>query len=87
MKINTKLTLSYSETGNKTRATCFATLLQNELYSDVERFTTDVQTCLATTKVARYFFFVGGNTRNISIQLVLQTYWKTTCTFIVARFT
>ena len=26
--------------GNQTRATCFATLLQNELNSDVVRFTT-----------------------------------------------
>ena len=31
--------------GNKKRATCFATLLQNELNSDVARFTTYVQTC------------------------------------------
>ena len=33
------------KTGNKKRATCFATLLQNELSSDVTRFTTHVQTC------------------------------------------
>ena len=31
--------------GNKKRATCFATLLQNELNSDVAHFTTLVQTC------------------------------------------
>ena len=30
------------------RATCFATLLQNELNSDVARFTNHGQTCLAT---------------------------------------
>ena len=32
-------------------ATCFATLPQNELNSDVARFTSNVQTCLATTQV------------------------------------
>ena len=31
--------------GNKKRATCFATMLQNELNSDVARCTTHVQTC------------------------------------------
>ena len=35
----------------KKRATCFVTLLQNELKSDVARFTTHVQTCLATNQV------------------------------------
>ena len=44
--------LSYSKTGNKKLATCFATLLQNELNSDVTRFTTHIQTDLATNKVA-----------------------------------
>ena len=34
----------------KKRATCFATLLENLLYSDVARFTTHVQTCFAATK-------------------------------------
>ena len=32
------------------RATCFAALPQNELKRDVARFTTHVQTCLATNK-------------------------------------
>ena len=31
--------LRYGKTANKKRATCFATLLQNELNSDVARFT------------------------------------------------
>ena len=34
------LVLRYRKTGNKKRATCFATLLRNELNSDVTRFTT-----------------------------------------------
>ena len=33
--------LRYSKTGDIKRATCFATLLQNELNNDVARFTTD----------------------------------------------
>ena len=37
--------------GNKKHAACFATLLQNELNRDVARFTTHVQTCLATNQV------------------------------------
>ena len=37
--------LGYGKMGNKTRATCFATLLQNKLNSNVARFTTHVQTC------------------------------------------
>ena len=37
--------LRYGKTGNKKWTTCFATLLQNELNSDVVRFTTPVQTC------------------------------------------
>ena len=70
--------LSYSKTGNKKRATCFATLLQNEMNTDVARFTTRIRTCLATNKVAR-LFFVGGKTRNSHIRLVLQQ----CCTFLL----
>ena len=35
----------------KKRASCFVALLQNELNSDVVRFTTYVQICLTTTQV------------------------------------
>ena len=34
------------QNGQQKRATCFETLLQNELNSDVARFTTHIQTCL-----------------------------------------
>ena len=37
------LVLRYRKTGNKKRATCFATLLRNELNSDVTRFTTYIK--------------------------------------------
>ena len=70
--------LSYSKTGNKKRATGFATLLQNEMNTDVVCFNTRIRTCLATNKVAR-LFFVGGKTRNSHIRLVLQQ----CCTFLL----
>ena len=60
-------------------------MLQNESYTDVARFITHVRTCLATNKVVR-FVFVGGKTRNIDIQLVLQQCCKKSCTFFVAFF-
>ena len=43
---------SYSKTANKKRAACFPSLLQNQLNSDVARFTTDARTC---RKVARWW--------------------------------
>ena len=69
--------------GQQKRATCFVTLLQNELESDVARFTTHVQTCLATNQVS----FKGGKTGNIAFQLVLQQCGKTSSTCFVAYFT
>ena len=48
--------------GQQKRATCFVTLLQNELERDVAHFTTHVQTCLATNQVS----FNGGKTGNIA---------------------
>ena len=41
--------------GNKKRATCLATLLQNELNSDIARFNHPHQTCLATNQVINRF--------------------------------
>ena len=71
----------------KIRATCFATLLQTKLNSDVARFTTHVRPYLARNKDAR-FVFVGGKTSNITIQLILQPCCKTNCAlFVPARFT
>ena len=63
-------------------------MLQNELNTDVARFTSHVRTCLATNKVAR-FVFLGRKTRSasIAIQLVLQQCSKKSCTFLVAFFT
>ena len=62
----------------KKRATCFATLLQTKLNSDVARFTTHVRPCLARNKVVR-FVFVGGKTSNISNQLMLQHKLRAFC--------
>ena len=51
------------------RATFFVTLLQNELNSDVARFTTHVQTC-QQPDLLQDRFDVGGETLNMAIQLV-----------------
>ena len=61
-------------------------LLQNELNSVVARFTTLVRTVLQQKRIENcccFFFFVGGKTRNIAIQLVLQQCCKTNCTFLL----
>ena len=57
----------YGKTGNKKRATFFATLLQNELNSDVARFTTCEKKTLQQIDLN-----VGGKTRNIANELVLH---------------
>ena len=44
------LCFRYDKKGKQKHATCFETLLQNELKSDLARFTTHVQTCLATNQ-------------------------------------
>ena len=54
--------------------------------TDVARFTNHVRTCLATNQVAR-FVFVGGKTRSIAIQLVLQQCCKKGCAFFCCLFT
>ena len=69
------------KTGNKTRATCFATLLPDELGGKTRNIAIHVRTCLAT-KVVR-FVFVGGKTRSIAIQLVLQQCCKARCALFV----
>ena len=59
------------KTGNKKRATCFATLLQNELNSDVARFTIHIKPVLQQIRLLTGLN-LGGKTRNIARQLVLQ---------------
>ena len=62
--------LRYGKTGNEKRAICFATWLQNELNSDVARFTThENKPCnLISCKTGSN---MGDKTRNIAIQLGL----------------
>ena len=62
--------LRYGKTGNKKHATCLATLLQNELNSDVARFTTHIKPVLQQIRLLTGLN-VGGKTRNITIQIVL----------------
>ena len=47
--------LKYGKTGNKKHATCFATSLQNELNSDVARFTTYLKPGLHQIRVVDRF--------------------------------
>ena len=54
--------------GNK--KTCLATLLQNELNSDVARFTTHIKPVLQQIRL------LTGYYRNIALQLVLQQSYK-----------
>ena len=72
--------------GNKKCATCFVTLLQNELNSDVMHFTThENKPCnLICSKKGST---VDGKMCNIAIQLVLQQCCKISCMFFVAHFT
>ena len=78
-------TLKVLKTGNKKHATCFATLLQNELQSNVARFATLIKYFLHQNRLLTGLN-VGGKTCNIAFQLVLQHCCKTNCMFFVARF-
>ena len=53
-----------------------------KLNSDFARFTTQVKPVLQQIRL-----HVGGKTCNLSFQLVLQQWRKTSCTFFVACFT
>ena len=76
--------LRYGKTANKKRK-IFATWLQNELDSDVARFTThenkpyNIISCKTGSNI-------GGKTRNITIQLGLKQCRKTSCTFLYCPF-
>ena len=80
-----KVTASLTETGNKKRATCFATLLENELNSDAARFTTHIKPFLQQIRLFTGLN-MGGKRRNIAIQLVLQLCCKKGCTFLLPVF-
>ena len=51
--------------GNKKRATCLATLQQNELYSDVARFTTNIKLVLHQIRLSTRFAAVLRNTFHV----------------------
>ena len=51
--------------GNKKRATCLATLQQNELYSDVARFTTNIKLVLYQIRLSTRFAAVLRNTLHV----------------------
>ena len=70
----------------KEHATCFATLLQNELRGHVPHFTTHIKPVLQQIRLLTGLND-GGKTRNIAFQLVLQQCCITSWMFFVARFT
>ena len=71
--------LKVRKNGQQKRPTCLATLLLNELNSDVARFT--IKPVLQQISLIVNRFDVGGKTCNIAVQLVLQQCCKTSCTF------
>ena len=83
--VSSNITLRYGKTGNKKRATGLATLPQNELNSDVARFTTHTKPVLQQIRLLTGLN-MSGKTRNIAIQLVLQQCCKTSCTFLLPVF-
>ena len=86
--VERKCALRYVKTGNKKRATCFATLLQNELNSDVGRFTTHIKPVLQPTNRVVNRFKHGWLTRNMAIELVLQAIFaKQVTRFLLPVFT
>ena len=76
--------LRYGKTADKKRK-IFATWLQNELNSDVARFTTHENKPynLISYKTGSN---IGGKTRNITIQLGLKQCCQTSCTFFCCPF-
>ena len=62
--------LKLRKTGNKKHAIRFATFLQNELKSDVPRFTTHIKPVLQQIRLLTGLNDCG-KTRNIAIQVVL----------------
>ena len=82
--MNTSVSRRYGNTGNKKQATCFATLLQNELKSDVVRFTTHFQICQQPDLVQDRFD-EGGKTQS-RFATRFAAVLKTSCPFFAARF-
>ena len=66
--------------GNKRRAGCRATLLQNELKIDVARFTTTSKPVSQQIRLLTGLD-VNGKTSNIAIQLILPECCKTISMF------
>ena len=83
------------QSGQQNRATCFATFLQNQLKSNVARFTAPLRNSTTlyfrqprfqpnlqqTWFAARQVLFVNGKPPNIAMQLVFPHCFNTSCTF------
>ena len=71
--------------GNKKHATCFATLLQNELYSDVARFTTNIKPVLQQMRLLTGLN-VGVKRATSQFNSFCSTVAQQVARFFVARF-
>ena len=71
--------LRHGEAGNKKRANCFATLLQNELNSDVALFTNHENKTFNLMFCKTGYLTVGDKTCNIAIILYLTHFALITC--------
>ena len=77
--------LKVRKNGQQKTCSLFCNIAANELNSVVARFTTHIKPVLQQIRLLTGLN-VGGKTRNIAIQLVLQQCCKTSCMFFVARF-
>ena len=77
--------LRYGKTGNKRHETCFATLPQNEVQSDVAHFTTQFKPVFQQIRLLTGLN-VGGKTCNIVFQPVLQHVAKQITFFLLPVF-
>jgi len=66
----------------KKHATCLATLLQNEMNSDVAHFTTCIKPVLQQIRLLTGLY-VGDKRHNNTFQLTLQQCCKTSCMFLL----
>ena len=75
-----RVKLKLRKNGQQKHANCHATMLKNELNSDVARFTTHIKPVLQQIRLLTGLNR-GGTRRNIAFQLVLQQCCKKGCTF------
>ena len=78
--------LKYGKTGNKKRATCFATLLQNELNSDVARYKAHVKPVLQQIRLLTGLNMGGKTRRTLLFNSVCSNVAKHVARFLLSVF-